>query len=79
MVGKIGKKAAAGVRSPSSRARNVSHITHKDSDKELPRNLLSNTKGKEANKGKKNESRVREKTTGKKKGKSETPVVASRN
>ena len=73
---------AARVRSPSSRARNVSHVTNKDSDMDnlQPRHQLTGTTYKEARKGKKNEPRVREKGTAtKKKIKSETPNVASRN
>ena len=84
MASKISRKiaaGAAGVRSPSSRARNVSHVTNKDSDKDLLRNQTStaNKEARTAVKGKKNEPKVREKTTSKKKVKSEIQVVAYRN
>ena len=85
MANKITRKVGAGatgVRSPSSRARNVSHVTNKDSDKDLPRSQLTGTANKErtATKSRKNEQKVREKTTSKKKVKpSEIQVIAYRN
>ena len=62
--------------SSSSRARNVSHVTNKDSDKEVHNQLAANITGKESRKVKKN-AETKNKEKSKKKNiaaaKSETP------